>query len=104
MIPGYRIRFYCLLGVLLCGAGMVAFVSDVLEALLYQGFNAMTGWRRHRVWEHLTLSANPIRFWIYLAWSAFGAAASTYGVYKLSRGVLLGKRAYKRWQDPEWIN
>lgn len=99
MIPSYRIRIYCLIGVLLASLGMVVFVSDLLGALFYQRLHALTGPRYHRVWEDVTLAANPVRFCGYFVFVAFGAAVSIYGTYKLGRGVVLGRRAYRAWEN-----
>lgn len=104
MIPNYRIRFYCLIGTLICGLGMTACTEQMLNALFYQAIDVTTGRGVHRAQEHLTLAESPIRFCWHFCFFVLGAVASSYGTYKLGRGVLLGRAAYKQWQLPEWKN
>ncbi|WP_122585173.1 hypothetical protein [Pseudomonas viridiflava] len=99
VIPGYRLRFYCLVGALfyLGCAWMTA--QALSDAFTYGQFDAMTGPRGHRIKEHLVFTDHPWRFgWFLLgdllSCVGFGSAGSV-----MTWVVLRGRRAFKRWPE-----
>lgn len=99
MIPGYRLRVYCLIGALLClGCSWMA-MRSLTDALTMGQFDALTGPRRHTITEHLVFDDQPWRFaWYVLEYFVsligFGSAGLV-----MSWVVLRGRRAFKRWPE-----
>lgn len=97
MIPGYRLRFYCLLGALFCLASCWVAALSLMDGLTLGQFDAVTGFRPHKIKEHLVFNEQPWRFaWYLLGQAALCVAGGGAGL-ALAWVVLRGRRAFKRW-------
>jgi hypothetical protein len=97
LIPGYRIRIYCLIGALLCLLGTLATAEALYNAATLWQFDVTTGRGVSKVREHLVFDQQPWRFVFYLLVTIVVFIASTSAGLWLCWGVLSGRRAFKRW-------
>ncbi|PTT24739.1 hypothetical protein [Pseudomonas sp. HMWF021] len=97
MIPGYRVRIYCLIGALLCLLVAWASAEQLYTALTNGQLDALTGWRPHKTREHLALDEQPFRFTFYFLQMAASFVAFTGAGLALSWGVIRGRKAFRRW-------
>lgn len=97
VIPNYRIRFYSLIGALLCLLGAWASADAIHSAATLWQFDVTTGRGVSKVREHLVFDQQPWRFGFYLLMTIAVFIASTGAGLWLCWGVLCGRRAFKRW-------
>lgn len=96
VIPEYRVKIYCLFGMLFfLGVGCFAW-PDLYEALTTLEMDARTGPRSHRVNVHLVYHREPARFVFNLIeQAAYTLVASAAGL-ALTWRLLRGRRAFKK--------
>lgn len=96
MIPEYRVKFYCLIGMLFC-FGIACFAwPDLYAALTTLEMDARTGPRSHRVNVHLVYHREPVRFIFNIIEQAvYTLAATTVGL-ALTWRVLRGRKAFSK--------
>lgn len=96
MIPGYRLRAYCLIGAVFCLGTSWAMAQHLGDALRLWQFDTLTGQRGFRTTEHLVFNDRPWRFGGYLLRDAVLCVASGGAGLAMSWVVLRGRLAFKR--------